>query len=194
MNVAEIYLRRGDVPKAAAMLVATLNHSYTTNVWREEIRVDKSLPAACPNSTSNRNLENGNGTGDMPEAWGNANLVNLVRDMLVLEDKGALKLLPGVPASWISPGEEIALRHAPTVLGGEVSLRLTYPSAGKMVLEFDPPKTPVDILPRFPLPEGATVTAMRVDGRPVTPAAGGRTVLNKVASSTRIEVDFSVGR
>jgi hypothetical protein len=194
LNVAEIYLRRGDVAKAAAMLVATLNYSYTTNVWKEEIRVDKSLPAACPNSTSNRNLENGMGTGDMPEAWGNANLVNLVRDMLVLEDKGVLKLLPGVPADWISPGEEIALHNAATILGGPVSLRLTYPSAGKMVLEFDPPKTPVDVLARFPLPAGGTVTAMRVDGRSIAPNTTGLVKLDQVRASTRVFVEFSGGR
>jgi hypothetical protein len=193
LNVAEIYLRRGEVAKAAAMLVATLNHSYTTNVWREEIRVDKTLPRACPNSTSNRNLENGMGTGDMPEAWGNANLVNLVRDMLVLEDKATLKLLPGVPADWIAPGQEIALRNAPTTLGGAVSLRLTYPSEGKMVLEFEPPKTPVDVLARFPLPDGARITAVRIDGRSVAPPAEPRLTIDKPAASTRIEVDFTDG-
>jgi hypothetical protein len=191
LNVAEIYLRRGEVSKAAAMLVAALNHSYSTNIWREEIRVDKTLPVACPNSTSRRNLENGMGTGDMPEAWGNANLVNLVRDMLLLEDKGVLKLLPGVPADWIAPGEEIALRNAPTTLGGAVSLRLTYPAEGRMVLEFDPPQSPVDVLARFPLPDGARIAAVRIDGRSVAPPAGARLTLEKVAGPTRIEVEFT---
>ena len=50
------------------------------------------------------------GTGDMPEAWANANLVNLVRDMLLLEQNGALYILPGVPADWIGVGEEISVR------------------------------------------------------------------------------------
>jgi hypothetical protein len=194
LNVAEIYLRRGEVAKAAAMLVATLNHSYTTNVWREEIRVDKTLPRACPNSTSSRDLDNGMGTGDMPEAWGNANLVNLVRDMLLLEDKGALKLLPGVPADWIAPGQEIELRNAPTTLGGAVSLRLTYPAEGHMLLEFDPPKTPVDVVARFPLPDGARIVTVRIDGRSVAPPAEPRLTLDKVGASTRIEVQFTGGR
>jgi hypothetical protein len=189
MNVAETYLRRGDVTKAANMLAAALSHSYGTNVWREEIRVDKTLPRACPNSTSNSNLDNGQGTGDMPEAWGNANLVNLVRDMMLLEDGGALNVLPGIPADWIHPGEELSIRNAATILGGPVSLTLTYPAAGRMVLELDPPGEAVNVVARFPVPDGRSVTAVRVDGKlDGSPTSTVR--LQKVRTRTRIEVEF----
>ncbi len=76
MNMAETYLLRGEKQKAADMLVAALNHSYTTNVWKEEILVDIDAPRACDTPHSKRaNME---GTGDMPEAWANANFVLLL--------------------------------------------------------------------------------------------------------------------
>ncbi len=76
MNMAETYLLRGEKQKAADMLAAALNHSYTTNVWKEEILVDVDAPRACDTPHSKRaNME---GTGDMPEAWANANLVLLL--------------------------------------------------------------------------------------------------------------------
>lgn len=185
MNVAETYLRRGDVEKTANLLLATLNHSYTTNVWREEIRVDKTVAGACPNSNNHKDLDNQMGTGDMPEAWGNANLVNLVRDMLLLEQDGALQLLPGIPAGWIAVGDEISLTKAPTILGAPVSVRLTYPATGKMVLTFEAPTQPVDVIARFPLPAGAKIksaTAGRTDGNLVK--------LDKAAGPHRIEITF----
>ena len=188
MNVAETYLRRGDVAKTVNMLAAALNHSYRTNVWREEIRVDKTLPRACPNSTSNRNLDNGEGTGDMPEAWGNSNMVNLVRDMLLLEDGGALRVLPGVPADWIAVGQEISLTNAPTVLPGKVSMRLTYPSAGEMTIDLDLPGAPNDAIVRFPIPPNALVKSVLVDGQP-HPAAATFTI-PKLHGKTRIQIRF----
>jgi hypothetical protein len=190
MNVAEVYLRRGDVAKAANLLVATLNHSYSTNVWREEIRVDKTIPTACPNSTNNRNLDNQMGTGDMPEAWANANLVNLVRDMLVLEKNGALGILAGIPADWIGVGQEISIRNAPTLLGGPVSYRLSYPAAGKMVLEVDAPTSPVDVFARFPLPAAVTIRSVVVNGQTVTRPVGPIVTLEKVHAPTRVEIQF----
>jgi hypothetical protein len=190
MNVAEVYLRRSEVAKAAAMLVATLNHSYSTNVWREEIRVDKTVPTACPNSTNNRNLDNQMGTGDMPEAWANANLVNLVRDMLLLERDGALDVLAGIPADWIGVGDEISVRDAPTLLGGPASYRLSYPAAGKMVLELDAPKEPVDVIVRFPIPEARTIHALLIDGRTNAGPTGPIVKLEKVRAPTRVEIQF----
>ena len=111
MNMSETYLLRDDVKKNAAMLMAALNHSYTTNVFKEEILTDVTKERACDTPHSNR--QNMQGTGDMPEAWGNANAVDLLRDMLVQErtdapatvdSKTTLHLLAGLPAEWIAQG------------------------------------------------------------------------------------------
>ena len=109
MSIAETYLLRSEVGKNAAMLIAALNHSYTTDVFKEEILTDYTKDRACDTPHSNR--QNGQGTGDMPEAWGNANAVDLMRDMLVeerteapatVDSKTTLHLLAGLPAEWIA--------------------------------------------------------------------------------------------
>jgi hypothetical protein len=190
LNVAETYLRRGDVVKAANLLLATLNHSYTTNVWREEIRVDKTIPTTCPNSTNNRKLDNQAGTGDMPEAWANANLVNMVRDMLLLEQDGALHLMPGIPTDWAGVGDEISIRNAPTTMGGPVSCKLSYASAGKMIMELEAPQDTIDVVAHFPLPEGSRIRTALVDSKASAPPAGSTIRLERIHGPVRIEIRF----
>lgn len=136
MNMAETYLLRGEKEKAAAMFEAALNHSYTTKVWKEEILVDVNLPRACDTPHSKRsNME---GTGDMPEAWANANLVLLLRDMLVNERDGKIHLLPGLLASWVPEGKSLTLDNAPVTTGGTVSLRVDHVSARNWRIAIDP--------------------------------------------------------
>jgi len=190
LNVAETYLRRGAIAKAASLLMATLNHSYTTNVWREEIRVDKSIPTGCPNSSNNRNLDNQMGTGDMPEAWANANLVNMVRDMLLLEQDGALHLMPGIPADWAGVGDELSIGNAPTTLGGPVSSKLSYASVGEMILELEAPSEPIDVIAHFPLPAGRAIKTALINGQTGRAPAGSSIRLEKVHGTVRIEVRF----
>jgi hypothetical protein len=188
MNIADVYVRRGEIAKAVAMLIAALNHSYFTNVWKEEIKVDNTLPVACLNPQ--KKLDNGVGTGDMPEAWGNANLVNLIRDMLLLESHATLEILPGIPADWINVGEKISVENAPTTFGGNVSLQLTYPTAHEMRLTITAPPGSPDLLAHFPLAAGRKISTARVDGQPVT-ASGEQTVtLHAVHGTVRIEVGF----
>ena len=136
MNMAETYLRRGERKKAADMLVAALNHSYTTNVWKEETLIDVDQVRACDTPHSKRsNME---GTGDMPEAWANANLVLLLRDMLVLERDGKLHLLPGLMPDWVPVGKSLSLTDAPVTTGGTISLRVEHTSVHTWRITFDP--------------------------------------------------------
>jgi hypothetical protein len=130
------------------------------------------------------------GTGDMPEAWANANLVNMVRDMLLLEQDGALHLMPGIPADWIGVGEEISIRNAPAFLGGPVSYRLSYPAAGRMVLDLDAPKEPVDVIARFPLPDGGAIRSLLINGQAAPRLAGTTVKLEKVRAGVRLEIQF----
>jgi len=188
MNVAETYLRRGEIQTAADMLVAALNHSYYTNVWKEEIRVDKTLPVACLNS--HKNLDNQAGTGDMPEAWGNANMVDLLRDMLLIENNEALHVLSGIPASWIGVGQEIGVGDAPTTLGGKISFHLRYPSAGKMTLDFMPLANGVNLVARFPIESGQKIASARIDGRSVTTFSDDTVSVKHAHAPIRIEVEF----
>jgi hypothetical protein len=188
MNVAETYLRGGEIEKTVNILLAALNHSYYTNVWKEEIRVDKTLPVACLNS--HKDLENQMGTGDMPEAWGNANMINLLRDMLLIERNGALHVLSGIPANWIAVGQEIGVENAPTALGGKIGFHLRYPSSGRMALDFTPPASGLDLVAHFPIESGQKIASARVDGRAIATFAGDTVTVKQAHAPIRIEVEF----
>ena len=178
MNMSETYLLRDEVKKNAAMLLAALNHSYTTNVFKEEILTDVTKERACDTPHSKR--ENMEGTGDMPEAWGNANAIDLLRDMLVEErteapagpgSKTSLHLLAGLPGDWIAHAGEVAsVDRAATTLGTVVSLKLTRISETRLQLEFDPGARATDVLVHVPVTEGYTFASAKVDGKAISAA------------------------
>lgn len=185
MNMAETYLLRGEKQKAVDMLVAALNHSFTTKVWKEEILVDVSLPRACNTPHSKRS--NQEGTGDMPEAWANANLVLFLRDMLVNEREGTLHLLAGLPSDWVPVGKAVVVQNAPVTTGGTVSLRAEHVGAKQWRMTIDPHGVSRAVALHVPLGAGEQVRAVRVDGRAVT--AGPETVFTVSAPSV-VEVDL----
>lgn len=172
MNMAETYLLRGEKEKADDMLVAALNHSYTTKVWKEEIIVDPDLPRACEGPHSKRKAMQG--TGDMPEAWGNANLVLFLRDMLLNErnsDGGVkLHLLAGVLPSWVPEGKSLEVTNAPVTTGGEVSLRVEHSSARQWRITVDPHGVARAFVLHLPM-DASTVASIRIDGKSAGVAA-----------------------
>ena len=186
MEVALTYLLRGDARKTADLLIAALNHSYSTKVWQEEMLVDKTLPTACgkPNSLD---AVDQTGTGDMPEGWAHANLVMLVRNMLLREEGESLHLLWGIPPDWIRAGESISVRGAPTMLGGKVSYTLSYPLAGKMVLDLTPPGS-TEVVVHLPLNQGQRVTSARVNGQPVSTVSGSTLTLTKTVGPVHVDI------
>jgi hypothetical protein len=192
MNVAETYLRRGDVAKTVELLLASLNHSYSTDVWKEEIKVDKTLPTACTTGNASK-VPDGHGTGDMPEAWGNANLVLLVRDMLLRDDGSHLSLLSGIPAEWIQPGEHIGVSGAPTIFGGKVSFRLDDLSQNEMKLRLDPAVPIPAATIRFPLRADQRIASATVNGRSVAPASQDTITLSSVTQLVSIDVHLASG-
>jgi hypothetical protein len=105
------------------------------------------------------------GTGDMPEAWANANLVLLLRDMLVNERDGKLHLLPGLLASWVPEGKTLILDNAPVTTGGTVSLRVEHVTAPLWRVTIDPHGVERDFVLHFPFEPAALV---RIDGKSTT--------------------------
>jgi hypothetical protein len=189
MNVAETYLRRGNIDKTVSLLIATLNHTYTTDAFREEIKVDKTKPLACASGES-KDVADGYGTGDMPEAWGPANLILLVRDMLFYEDGNSLHILAGIPASWINPGQELAILSAPTTLGGKVSLKLDYPQAGRMHLHIESTvNVPVAQI-RFPLATGVKLRSVTANGQPIANLSTDSITIKNLTGPVDLEARF----
>jgi hypothetical protein len=189
MNVAETYLRRGNIDKTVSLLIATLNHTYTTDAFREEIKVDTTKPLACASDQS-KDVQDGYGTGDMPEAWGPANYILLLRDMLFYEDGESLHILAGIPADWISPGGKIAISSAPTTLGGNVSLRLDYPQAGSMHLHLESSADLPEAVIRFPLAAGTRLRSVTANGKPVTDFSANSLTLKDLTGPVDLVAQF----
>ncbi len=196
MNVAETYLRRGDIDKTVELLIATLNHTYTTDDFKEEIKVDKTLPTACDHGMpvsgdiTSGQVEDRHGTGDMPEAWGPANLILLLRDMLIYEDHDSIHVLAGIPADWIQPGEHIAIGSAPTTLGGKISFKLEYPQSGRMRLHLDPAVAVPEAVVRFPLVAGVSLRSVTQNGQPVAIENGNTVTLKNLTAPVDLEAMF----
>lgn len=177
MNMAETYLLRDDAQHTTDMLLAALNHSYTTNVFKEEILTDVTKPRACETPHSKR--ENMQGTGDMPEAWGNANVVNLLRDMLVQERRPApgrsgnpaIHLFAGLPASWLSPSQDFSITNAPTTLGTTISARLHSISSTSIQIAIDPGNKPTELVVHIPVADNHTIKSIHIDGKPAASSA-----------------------
>jgi len=55
--------------------------------------------------------------GDMPHTWVGSGYINSIRGMLVEEDGDILRLLPGVPAEWVTKGKGLIIENAPTYFG-----------------------------------------------------------------------------
>ncbi|MBN1420275.1 MAG: hypothetical protein JXP34_15960, partial [Planctomycetes bacterium] len=59
------------------------------------------------------------GWGDtIPHQWAAAMYMILLRNMLLREEERTIHLLSAVPPAWLAPGKTVALRRAPTTLGG----------------------------------------------------------------------------
>jgi len=179
MNMAETYLLRGEKKKATDMLVAAMNHSYTTNVWKEEILVNVDAPRACDTPHSKRaNME---GTGDMPEAWANANLVLFLRDMLLNEREGKLHLLAGLMPEWVPVGKTLSLADAPVTTGGTVSLKVEHLSEKNWRVTVDPKGRTREFVAHLPVEGAVTVDGKAVAAKYEVPAiAAGKTAVIEV--------------
>jgi hypothetical protein len=177
-------------------------------VFKEEILTDVTKERACDTPHSNR--QNGQGTGDMPEAWGNANAVDLLRDMLVQErfdtpstqgTKIALHLLGGVPAEWIAKqGETVSAQQTPTTLGAAVSVKMTRTSATGLRVEFDPGTGggAVNTFVHVPLTPGAKLSEAKMDGKAIPASAitmsasGEQAIVAAGELSHKVAFDFTV--
>lgn len=88
--------------------------------------------------------------GNMPHNWTTAEVIALVRDMLVREDGDGLVLASGVPRAWLRPGAVIAAEGLPTAMG-LASYRLVVGDDGRVTVDAHlPPGVPW----RLNLPEG----------------------------------------
>jgi hypothetical protein len=147
---AWLYAGRGD--KAVDYLYAMANHATPAYVWREE--------------QSETGTGHGQICGDMPHNWASAEFIRLVRHLLLMEVGETLRVLPGVPAEWLRPGDRLQAARTPTRFG-PVDLDGAVAADGSLHLELDipdGPRAPASVTLYLPAPF-ATVL---VDGAPAT--------------------------
>jgi hypothetical protein len=132
----------------------------------------------------------------MPEAWGNANVVNLLRDMLVQERRPApgqtgnptVHFFAGLPASWIDTGQDFSITNAPTTLGTTVSARLHSISPSLIQITIDPGSKPTDLVIHIPVPIDHTIKNIHIDGKLV--ASSAILTLPAVSKTATIDVEM----
>jgi hypothetical protein len=100
----------------------------------------------------------------MPEAWANANLVLLLRDMLVHESKNKLYFLSGLLPSWVPEGKTLTLENAPVTTGGTVSLRVEHVSAKLWRITVDPHGVSRFMIVELPIEDPMDLRAVRING------------------------------
>lgn len=110
---AWLWAGRGD--KAAQVLYAFANHASPLLTWREE-----QMPVGKGSQIC----------GDMPHNWASAEMIRLVRHLLVLERGDELHLLEGLPSDWVRPSGTIRLKNIATEFG-PLSVSLTVSSNGQ---------------------------------------------------------------
>lgn len=126
------WLHCGRPDKAVDYLYAFANHASPTRVWREEQPLSHT----------------GDDTvfGDMPHNWASAELIRLVRNLLVLERHTGVELLAGLPDHWLVPGDPVRIA-TPTAFGRvEVAVHVddagtagdTRPRSGRIVVTTGP--------------------------------------------------------
>ncbi len=103
---------------------------------------------------------------------GQANLLWLIRNMLVREEGRKLVLAGSCPLMWLAPGKKIAVRGLPTYFGA-VTYRIESQGA-KVKVTFAPEfrEAPESVAVRLRRPDGALPKSVMVNGRREAAATG----------------------
>jgi hypothetical protein len=147
LGIAHAMLRLGLLQPTWQILDWTIGHQTVPGAyaWGEGV------------NPTNGGLE----LGDMPHSWAAAELIGLLRDLVVAEQDGWLQVNSGIPDTWLEPGKHVSLHDAPTEYG-PVSISLIRTAADlNVTVDGSPP-----LGWRLRLP--GTPTQITVDGSPVT--------------------------
>ncbi|HEV7216207.1 MAG TPA: hypothetical protein VGP33_13915, partial [Chloroflexota bacterium] len=113
-SLAHAFYRLGRMNQTTQILNWVLSHQTAPNLyaWAEIVRPDNFSFAL----------------GDMPHSWMAAEMILLIRDMLVREDGQAIAIGP-MPENWLPAGGKVSVRDFPTALGDQ-SYRVTRSADG----------------------------------------------------------------
>jgi len=173
MSLAHAFYRLGMMAHTEQILEWTLSHQTAPNLYAWADIVDP--------TTSSLAL------GDMPHNWMAAEMILLIRDMLVREAGQAIAIGP-MPEGWLPPGGTVSISDFPTALGSQ-SYRLTRSADGVTLhLTFSGSPPPGGYV--FQVSDALAAQSYAIDGGPmqgatsdtITLPAGARSVTVRVAT------------
>ncbi len=173
ISLAHAFYRLGMMAHTEQILEWTLSHQTAPNLYAWADIVDP--------TTSSLAL------GDMPHNWMAAEMILLIRDMLVREAGQAIAIGP-MPEGWLPPGGTVSISDFPTALGSQ-SYRLTRSADGVTLhLTFSGSPPPGGYV--FQVSDALAAQSYAIDGGPmqgatsdtITLPAGARSVTVRVAT------------
>jgi hypothetical protein len=167
-RIFETQLERGDQAAVVAGLYSEIAHSTGTDGGFET----NIAPLGKRSSASNLS----------PHATYSAELVTLIRNMLVRDDGRQVDLLSALPTAWLEPGKVTAVTGAPTTLGPVSVLLRTHAGGATLTWSAPGPGAPV-----WPVPVGVS------DFHASAGMLSGRTLTLPSPSGT-LDVTWKVGR
>jgi hypothetical protein len=171
-NPVRAYLRRGEARAAIRNLYNNFVSCYypAVNVFTEEYR------------------QWGSPSGPFYKIPDEAKFVHRLRDMLITEYDGDLVLAGATPERWLSPGQEISVRNAPTRYG-PMSYELGGGAGdvrGTVELPQRNPYRNAWLVIR--VPESRKITSVTINGKPWTKLDGTRTRIRLPKAKGRMEI------
>ncbi|MGI6294539.1 MAG: hypothetical protein ACOX3G_00465 [Armatimonadota bacterium] len=103
----------------------------------------------------------------LPHLYSCTQQLRLLRNMILSEDNGSLRIGDAIPRSWLEDGKRLVVRQAPTQFG-DVSMKIvSEANSGRITVDFSPPirLAPKSITLRLRHPGNKAITSVRVDGR-----------------------------
>ncbi len=161
-NLAETHLLRNEGDAAADLFYATLNHGTPLVTWCEERGPEPGSPTV---------------TGDRQHLWTPVAVVRALRDMLLMEQDGAIHLARGAHRAWLASGGPVGITGAPTHFG-KVSYEIRFDPAAKRLTgkaAFPEKGLAVPATLHVRLPEGLRVASL-TEMPGATIGAGGTTI------------------
>jgi hypothetical protein len=158
--VADVYLLRDDVP----CFLRHLMNNYAGFVKKgggfiegfdpRRKEYEHSTPDSKPSGDSGSN------------GW----FVKCFRNLLVMEQDGALWLARATPRAWLEQGKKIGVKNAPTHFGPAAYEIVSDADNGRInaTVELPSRKAPKEVILRFRHPKAAPIKGVTVNGKPWT--------------------------
>jgi hypothetical protein len=171
ISMAHAFYRLGMMAHTEQILEWTLNHQTAPNLYAWADIVDPTTFSLA--------------LGDMPHSWMAAEMVLLIRDMLVREAGQAIAIGP-MPDGWLPPGGTVAVTDFPTALGAQ-SYRLARSADGATLqLTFDGSLPPGGYT--FQVSDALAAQSYALDGGKMQDATGDAITIPAGTKSVTIRV------